>query len=234
MTSDVTRVGDTVRRPRTAASPFVASLLQLLEQRGFTGAPQYLGQSRDRDIFSYVDGEVPEHFRPWSDAQVAAAGALLRALHDATRGSTLAGRFPVICHHDPGPNNAVFPDGLSGMPRVFIDYDEAAPGHPLEDVGYASWAWCCSSRASAPSVDRQAKQVRILADSYGMTEIERSVLTDAILERLARNVRFWAQQLAAPRSIVVADETVAARIAWSREEHDFVHTHRATFDRALS
>jgi aminoglycoside phosphotransferase (APT) family kinase protein len=37
------------------------------------------------------------------------------------------------CHHDPGPNNTVFRDG---RPVALIDFDFAAVGDPLEDVGY--------------------------------------------------------------------------------------------------
>ncbi|WP_425508413.1 phosphotransferase family protein [Streptomyces roseirectus] len=37
-----------------------------------------------------------------------------------------------MCHHDLGPNNTVFRDE---MPAAFIDFDLAAPGSPLEDVG---------------------------------------------------------------------------------------------------
>ncbi|MER6526391.1 phosphotransferase [Streptomyces sp. NPDC001508] len=134
ITEDVVRIGDTVRRPTSAASPFAASLLDLLESRGFTGAPRYLGRDQvGRDTFSFVPGWVPPKFRPWTDVQVAAAGALARAMHDATRGSDLAGQHQVVCHHDLGPNNAVFQDE---MPVAFIDFDMAAPGSPLEDVGY--------------------------------------------------------------------------------------------------
>ncbi|TKA09590.1 hypothetical protein FCI23_21890 [Actinacidiphila oryziradicis] len=71
-----------------------------------------------------------------SDEQVIAAGSLLRALHDATSGSDLVGRFPVVCHHDPGPNNTIF---RNGTPAAFIDFDTAAPGSPLEDLAYMAW-----------------------------------------------------------------------------------------------
>ncbi|MGW1786136.1 hypothetical protein ACWCQQ_44745 [Streptomyces sp. NPDC002143] len=111
ITEGVVRIGDTVRRPASAASPFVASLLDLLESRGFAGAPRYLGRDQaGRDTFSFVPGWVPSKFRPWTDAQVAAAGVLARAMHEVTRGSDLAGQRQVVCHHDLGPNNAVFQD----------------------------------------------------------------------------------------------------------------------------
>ncbi|MEV7402002.1 phosphotransferase [Streptomyces sp. NPDC091267] len=96
------------------------------------------------DDLSFLPGEVPTRLQVWEDDQVAAAGALLRATHDATRDSKLAGRSPVVCHHDAGPNNAVFVDG---PPTAWIDFDTAAPGPPFEDLGYA--AGCGASRPSA-------------------------------------------------------------------------------------
>ncbi|MFH8387968.1 phosphotransferase family protein [Kitasatospora sp. NPDC018058] len=144
ITPGVVRVGRTVRRPATASSAFVAQLLGELQRQGFTGAPRHLGfDEANRQILSYLPGRVPARFQRWTDPQVSAAGALLRAFHEATRGSTLAGRHPVVCHHDPGPNNTVFSD--DGVPVAFIDFDTAAPGDPLEDLGYM--AWTCSSRS---------------------------------------------------------------------------------------
>ncbi|RYD34038.1 MAG: aminoglycoside phosphotransferase family protein, partial [Verrucomicrobiaceae bacterium] len=50
ITGGVVRVGDTVRRPRTEASAFVAELLGMLREKGFEGAPVYLGiDAKGRD-----------------------------------------------------------------------------------------------------------------------------------------------------------------------------------------
>lgn len=234
ITAGIVRDGATVRRPATPASGFVASLLRLLERRGFHGAPRFLKRESATDILSYLPGYVPARFRTWSDEQIAAAGGLLRALHDATRDSTLAGRFPVVCHHDPGPNNAVFRDGPDGLPYAFIDFDTAAPGSPLEDVGYMAWAWCLASKDTAPAVPKQAAQVRVLADAYGLGARGRSVLVDAILEQLSRNARFWAEHVPDPHGIQPGEDVVAARIEWSRREHAFVSAHRVIFERALN
>jgi len=230
MTAGIVRDGATVRRPSTAASPFVAALLGLLHARGFGGAPRYLRRERASDILDFLPGEVPQRFRTWSNRQVNAAGALLRSFHDATRGSDLAGRFPVICHHDPGPNNVVFRDG---MPTALIDFDTAAPGSPLEDLGYMAWTWCISAKPTAPAVEDQAAQVRVLVDAYGLDTRARGALVDSILERQIRNARFWAEQGLGPDGGPADAETIAQRIAWSRREHAFVNAHRPIFDRAL-
>ncbi|GAB2557208.1 phosphotransferase [Kribbella endophytica] len=171
---------------------------------------------------------VPAKFRTWSDAQVGAAGALARELHEATRGSRLAGSQAVVCHHDLGPNNAVFRDGV---PVAFIDFDLAAPGSPLEDLGYMAWVWCVSSKAGAPSVKAQAAQVRVLADGYGLAADERALLVDAMLERQSRNARFWGEL--PDGSVDATAEQIAERIAWSRREHAFTAEHREAFAAAL-
>jgi Ser/Thr protein kinase RdoA (MazF antagonist) len=217
----VFRSGNEVHRPR---SDFTASLLILLERKGFRGAPRFLRRTGGTDVLSFVPGDVPARFRPWSDVQVGAAALLLREMHDATRGSELAGRFDVVCHHDPGPNNAVF---QHGRPVAFIDFGEAAPGCHLEDVGYLAWTWSISSRQVVPPA-QQARQVRLIADAYGLEVAERHALVDCVLERQSRNVRFWARSQAAPADVR------AARIEWSRREHAFVHLHRDVFDQELA
>ena len=135
----VVRIGDTVRRRRSPASAFVADLLGHVHGAGFHGCPRYLGRDHlDRDVFSYLPGEVVARWRRLDDAEVAAAARLLRQWHDATRGFRGGG---VVCHHDPGPNNAVF---VAGRPVAWIDFDFAAPGDPIEDVAYLAWSWCIS------------------------------------------------------------------------------------------
>jgi Ser/Thr protein kinase RdoA (MazF antagonist) len=226
----VVRLGETVRRPVCASSEFMASLLDLLARQGFSGAPTYLGQDDGADLLSYIPGTVPSRFQVWSDAQIHAAASLLRALHDATRGSDLAGRYDVVCHHDPGPNNVVFQNDL---PVAFIDFAEAAPGSRLEDVAYMAWTWSISSKETQP-LPRQAEQVRLIADAYGLEPAERRVLVDCILERQARNVRFWAEFQANPEIAPATPGQMNDRIEWSRREHAYVFAHRELFDQALA
>lgn len=231
ITVGVVRVGDTVRRPATASSPFVAELLRHLQRQGFTGAPSHLGSdAAGRDVLSYLPGWVPARFQRWSDPQVAAAGALLRSLHEATRGCRLTGRYPVICHHDPGPNNTVFHEDL---PVAFIDFDTAAPGDPLEDLGYMAWTWCVSSKPGAPPAATQAAQVRVLADAYGLGSASRHRLIGAVLDRQTRNARWWRSHLARPGPRVADDQQITERIAWSEREHAYTAVNREIFAAAL-
>ncbi|GAB3662274.1 hypothetical protein [Glycomyces tarimensis] len=81
---------------------------------------------------------------------------------------------------------------------------------------------------------RQAEQVRLVADAYGLEPSERHVLVDCILERQARNVRFWAGFQARPETAPATISQIADRIEWSRREHAYLFTHRDTFDHALT
>jgi len=220
LTPGVVRVADTVRRPGSDSSACTAKLLELLAENGFGAAPKYLGQDEaGRDVLTYLEGWVPSRYQRWTDQQIVAAGTLIRRFHDATRGSRLAADQPVVCHHDPAPTNFVFTDDLPG---ALIDFDLAAPGDPLEDLGYAAWTWCIASKHADPS--RQAHQVRVLADAYGLTAEQRSELVDATLARQSANVEFWVRRPCAE---------AAERIAWSRREHAFVQANRDVFEAAL-
>jgi aminoglycoside phosphotransferase (APT) family kinase protein len=135
------------------------------------------------------------------------------------RDSRLAANHPVICHHDPGPNNFVFQNDL---PAALIDFDLASPGDPLEDLGYAAWTWCIASKHAEPP--RQAHQVRVLADAYALPATRRQALIPAILTRQLQNADFWSQR-------PCADST--DRINWSHREHNFTSINRRVFEAAL-
>jgi thiamine kinase-like enzyme len=228
----VARVGDTVRRPVKDSSAFVARLLRYLEERAVSWAPRYLGRDeRGRDSYTFMVGSVPEKWLEQPNARIASAARLLRALHDATRGSELAGGHAVVCHNDPSPSNTVFDE--HGEPIAFIDFDFAAPGDPLEDLGYFAWSWCVSSKPTRGPVSAQAAQVRVAADAYGANATQRGALLDAMLERLTRNRAFWSEQLRLGAAVAIAPERITARIAWSEAEFQFVTEQRALFEAAL-
>ena len=232
LSAGVVRIGDTVRRPGSAASSFTAMLLSHLDRAGFDGCPRYLGRDDlGRDVLTFLPGDVPAKWRAFGDDQVAAAAELLRRFHDA--GRALAGRLgggPVVCHHDPGPNNTVF---RAGRPVALIDFDFAAVGDPLEDVGYLAWSWCISSKPERGDAAGQAGQVRVLADAYGLPADRRRSLVGAIERRFLRNERFWAER-AAHGPPVTAGPPAAEALAWTRAEKAFVARSRRVFVAAMS
>jgi Ser/Thr protein kinase RdoA (MazF antagonist) len=232
LTAGVVRVGDTVRRPRKPSSEFVASVLNLLASKGFDAAPRYLGSdAQGRDVLSFIAGSVPPKWRRFDDAQVVAAARILRAFHDVTRATPLVAAGQVICHHDPGPNNFVF---QHERPVALIDFDMAAPGDPLEDVGYLAWAWCVSSKPTREDVRLQAAQVRVLANAYGLAEAERSRLVAAMIARQHRNALFWSDQLTDGFSgPPTSEERLRELVAWSEREMRFTLANEHIFSAAL-
>ena len=223
MTPGVVRSGRTVRRPASAASPFVARLLRHLERRGFDGSPRHLGvDGRGRDVFSFIPGDVAPKWRDYGDDQVVAAARLLRGLHDATR--ELAARIgggEVVCHHDPGPHNAIF---VRGLPVAFVDFDLAAIGDPEQDIAYLAWSWCVTAKRSRAPVETQARQVRLLADAYGMQRP--ADLLPALIRRLKSNEDFWHSMSEHPRQREFLD--------WTAIELRHIEQNAPVFARALA
>jgi len=226
MTADVVRIDDTVRRPASVASPFVARLLRHLAVTGFDGAPRHLGwDDHGRDMLSYLPGRVPPKWQRFADEQITAAARLARQMHEASRALAARIGFEVICHHDLGPNNTVF---RAGTPVAFIDFDGAAAGDALEDVAYMAWSWCLSSRPDREPVDEQMRQVRLLAEAYGLTPTQRRRLPAAILDRMERNEDFWQHEMVARR------ERAQSMCDWTRREMAFVRTHRTALVSTLA
>ena len=206
-------------------------LLAHLAGEGFDGAPRYLGEDDlGREILTFVPGEVPAKWRAFDDEQIAAAGMLLRRMHDASRGlAERLGGGEVVCHHDPGPNNTVF---RGDLPVAFIDFDFAAVGDPLEDVGYMAWSWCISSKPSRGLPTGQARQVRVLADAYGLSADQRRRLPTAIADRFARNERFWRERADRQR-VNPAGPSAAEVLAWTRQEAAYFASCWPAFTAAL-
>lgn len=196
VTPGVVRVGDTVRRPRQESSPFVRALLAQLERRGFEGAPRYLGTDElGRETFSFVPGEVPGDLDPAiPDEVLAAAARLIREFHDATAGTALAGDRQVVCHHDLSPCNVVF---RAGLPVGIIDFDAAAPGERLQDLGMALFLWL-NLGTDGPAPVEQGRRIGVFCRAYGVEPSQEVV--DAIVDAVRAKVEelraeWWQRQL---------------------------------------
>lgn len=192
----VHRVGDTVRRPLRPTAPAVHALLRHLEEVGFDGAPRALGIDDDgREVLSYIPGQAVTAPAPaWglTDDALRSVGRLLRRFHDATRGFDPRGhgwseRAPApfhtggMTHNDPNLDNIVFRDGEA---VALIDFDLAAPGDPVWDVGATARLWA-PLRAPADvhdtRRDRGMERLRILVDAYGLDPDARLRVADAVL-----------------------------------------------------
>jgi serine/threonine protein kinase len=184
ITEGVVRVGDTVRRPTKANSPFVRDLLSYLEAQGFEGAPRYLGRDEQgREMFGYLEGDVPAELdAELPDAALVEAARLIRRFHDATAGSALAGELETVCHRDLSPCNFVF---RHRRPVAIIDFDAAAPGSRLEDLGYAIFLWL-NLGTDGPSAAEQARRISVFCTAYGSRADSR--VTAAIVHAVADNI----------------------------------------------
>jgi hypothetical protein len=210
VTEGVVRVGDTVRRPRKGNAELVRALLGRLEELGLELAPRYLGvDAAGREIFSYLGGNVPgELDADFSDATLAEAAQLIRRFHDATAGSPLAESGEVVCHGDLSPCNTVF---RADVPVALIDFDNAAPGTRLDDLGYALFLWL-NLGTDGPGPAEQARRIGVFCDAYGVPAGAATVA--AISSALAANI----ERLRA--------EGRLADLAWWQAQHDWLAAHR--------
>ena len=166
VTEGVVRVDETGRRPAGPNSRLVAELLTHLERVGFDGAPPFLGHDEHgRETLGFLEGEVPSDCGStvWTDRQLNASMRLLRSFHDHTAGTTVAGTGEVVCHNDYGPWNLVW---RSELPVAIIDFDNAAPGSRMDDLGYAAWKHLNLGLIELP-VAEQRRRLGVLVGSYG-------------------------------------------------------------------
>ena len=211
VTAGVVRVGDTVRRPAGPNSRFVRALLSHLERVGFEAAPRQLGRDEQgREVFSFQPGQVPDELdAALSDATLAAAARLIRRFHDATAGSEIAAPSEVVCHNDLSPANVVFREG---RPVGIIDFDAAAPGARLDDLGMSLCLWL-NLGTDGPAVPEQGRRVALFCDAYGIGPDARVV--EAIVRAVGRNIE---QLRAAGRAADV--EWWQAQLDWLAERRD--------------
>lgn len=193
VSAGVVRVGETVRKPATASTSAVGSLLRDLETAGFTGAPRFHGlDERGRQILDYVHGPLADTLPPMSLHDLARVGRLIRGLHEAASTHVPADdavwaveiapdREDLICHHDLAPWNLVCAD--AGW--VFIDWDGAGPGSRLWDLGYAAHGFVPLHAGGTPAID--GPRLRALVDGYGLPANERKRLPE-LMERHVRGM----------------------------------------------
>jgi aminoglycoside phosphotransferase (APT) family kinase protein len=177
VTPSVVRIGNTVRRTVSAATPAVHELLRHLEARGFDGAPRVLGfDEQGREVLSYLEGEVslddawPDVLR--RDEGLIAVVELVKRFHAAVADYRPAelGHDEIVCHGDPGPWNIVWRDDI---PVALIDWDFATPADPLYDVSYVAFEMVplrddarCREVGFRVIPDR-ARRLQVVCDTYG-------------------------------------------------------------------
>lgn len=187
----VVRVGETVRKPATAATPAIEALLRHLEAVGFDGAPRTMGRDgRGRHVVEYIPGDLVMGGPPLTLAELAGIGGVIRRLHDAAASfvsppgalwdvAIPPDREELITHHDLAPWNLIRSPGPAGDRWVFIDWDGAGPGSRLWDLAYAAHGFVPLSPGGDP--DHDAPRLRALVDGYGLDAAGRRAVPPLIV-----------------------------------------------------
>jgi Ser/Thr protein kinase RdoA (MazF antagonist) len=179
--TEVTRVGDRVRRSAGAWTPTIHELLEHLRASGVMEVPKPFGvDSEGRELLSFMPGTVANYPLPdwlWSDAILEQAFSLLRRMHDATtdfRSVDELWQLPahepreVICHNDFAPYNLVFDEGkLVGV----IDFDTASPGPRIWDFAYLVYRlvpFVEDAGVVAPSGEQRIPRLEAAIRAYGI------------------------------------------------------------------
>jgi aminoglycoside phosphotransferase (APT) family kinase protein len=74
--------------------------------------------------------------------------------------------FEVACHNDWAPTNTVFRDG---EPIGMIDFDTAAPGERLWDLGYSVFTWLDLGNDELSAAE-QIRRLHLFAQAYNHSE----------------------------------------------------------------
>jgi Ser/Thr protein kinase RdoA (MazF antagonist) len=185
----VVRIGDTVRKPATAATSSVEAFLDHLRCAGFSGAPRSLGRDEQgRHVLEYIPGSTVDMPHRLSAKDLSRVGRMIRELHLAAKSfiPPASAQWNVvikpdsesmICHNDLAPWNLV----CGGDQWVFIDWDGSGPGSVLWDVSYAAQSFVPLIRGGEPLLD--AARLRHFVDGYGLDRSEREDLPQRIMQR---------------------------------------------------
>jgi hypothetical protein len=245
----VVRRGGIVVRDAGPWAPAVHSFLRHLEREGFDAAPRVVGDGFDeqgRELLTYVDGEVINP-APWTNNGIALLGELLCRLHDAAasfRPDSTAFWRPwfgrdigipdIIGHCDAAPWNIISRDGL---PVALVDWEVAGPVDRLTEVAMAAWSNAqlydddVAQMNGLADVATRIRQVRLLADGYGLPAQGR--------HRLAYRMIEFAAQSAANEVVeqgITPQTSYAPRvwgIAWQTRSVGWLLRHRAALEAAL-
>jgi hypothetical protein len=231
----VVRDGHLVRRDPGDRAEFVHDLLCYFEQRGWTGAPRFLGVDEQcREMLTFLDGYVAWQSptdRVSSIESLGKVATLVRQFHDLTAGTTLAADQEVVCHNDLSPKNTIYQDSGEGLrPVAFIDWDVAAPGSRIHDVAHMCWQYL----DLGPTVNDLAAtshRLRLMCDAYGLTD--RSKVVDTILwwqDRCWRGIEAGAEA----GDAAMAGLRASGAVASVQAAHEWVLAHQAEMETALA
>ena len=235
--SEVVRVGSTVRKPWTAQTASVHEFMTAVRAAG-VDVPAPLGRDdRGRQMIEFVPGRLAMREPTMTVRQLARVGALVRAIHDAAGDFTPTERpaddmllpapeHELMCHNDLAPWNLIVGDRW-----VFIDWDGAGPGSRLWDLAYSAQAFTLSD-VHEPA-DHAATRLAAFVDGYRADRGLREQLPTAMAQRTQAMYQLLASSQLSGR------EPWASMYANGHGEHwsaasGYVALHRDVWARALA
>jgi hypothetical protein len=246
----VFRRGEVIIRETGSWASSVHALLRHLERVSFAGAPRVVGSGFDeqgREILTFLEGDIINP-APWTDDAIAELGALIRRLHDATASFEISegviwrpwfgravGKPDIIGHCDAAPWNIV---SQNGKPIGLIDWEVAGPVDRLTELAMVAWnnAQLYDDDVAAlnglPDAAIRIRQVRVFADAYELSRVNRRHLAYRIIE--------FAAQSAANEAIeqqIAPDTEHAPRvwgIAWQTRSVAWLIRHRSLLEATLA
>lgn len=233
---NVTKRGDTVERPAPPHAAALHSYLRALREAGFDGIPEPKELAGDREVLSFVHGDVAiQPYPEWARSAdaLASVGRLMRRMHDVASTVPIPeanwptefadpepgdGQSLILCHNDACQENIVF---RGGEAAALIDFDFGAPGRPLWDLALCAWYWVPMVPPEIADVEGfgglpSRPRLRILVDAYGLDDAERHRLLDLFPQVVAAMQKFVAGRVAAGDPVFTEMDARRDPKRWSR------------------
>ncbi|HEX5589226.1 MAG TPA: phosphotransferase, partial [Candidatus Limnocylindrales bacterium] len=105
-------------------------------------------------------------------------------------GRDLPAATMIVGHCDAAPWNILARDG---RPVALVDWDTAGPVGAIWDLAQAAWLNAqlhddeLAERLALPPLDARARQLRAIADGYGLSRTDRVGLVDRMIEVAVRS-----------------------------------------------
>lgn len=251
--ANVFRKGDVLIKETGLWATSVHSLLEHLEQEGFSAAPKVIGTGFDekgRETLSFIEGDFIDP-GPWSLEASYEVGQMLRNLHTATASyqpppdalwrncfMRNLGKPSTFGHCDLASWNIV---ARNNLPYALIDWEYAGPVDPLVELAQACWLNAklhddkVAELEGLPNAEVRAKQLRAIIDGYELSANQRQGFVDKILDFVVLATANEADEanIMIDTPLDKIDEQVPWALAWRARSAAWIIKNRKTLQNAL-